>query len=376
MSEAAGPERVTSAEQIEVSVREAQSAVVPGDAVPGGAVPRDTGRWAAKVDRLAVEQRDGVRGTNVAGRRLTGPVQGFGKMWQKTYRMTVGDTVTPQDAISTWKANFPELWPKGNRFAGALTGISPGDVALLDLAIGGGVKLSTGVFVLYADDESFTLMTPQGHMFAGWITFSAERTSAATAVQAQVLMRANDPLYEVAMTFGGHGKEDKFWAQTLTALGDKLGVPVAEVQTRTVCVDSKRQWRNARNIWHNSMVRSVLQTVAAPFTARRRRAQRAERPGRRGDAERRRAAGTCHRGGGHARRRVPDRGTDPPGLPARRVRLQPSAGPGLTVLPAVRPRGARGPVRPSGGGVRASARRWPGRRGDPLGAADRGAPGP
>ena len=37
----------------------------------------------------------------------------------------------------------------------------------------GGLKLSTGVLVLYADDESFTLMTPQGHMFAGWITFSA-----------------------------------------------------------------------------------------------------------------------------------------------------------------------------------------------------------
>ena len=35
------------------------------------------------------------------------------------------------------------------------------------------MKLSTGVMVLYADDESFTLMTPQGHMFAGWITFSA-----------------------------------------------------------------------------------------------------------------------------------------------------------------------------------------------------------
>jgi hypothetical protein len=269
--EAAGPERVTSAEQIEVSVREAQSDVVPRDPV----VPRDTGRWAAKVDRLEVEQRAGMRGTNVAGRRLTGPVQGFGKMWQKTYRMTVGDTVTPEAAIATWKAHFPELWPKGNRFAGALTGISPGDVALLDLAIGGGVKLSTGVFVLYADDDSFTLMTPQGHMFAGWITFSAERTPAATDVQAQVLMRANDPLYEVAMTFGGHRKEDQFWAQTLTALGELLGVPAGtEVQTRTVCVDSKRQWRNARNIWHNSMVRSVLQTLATPFTALRRRGQR------------------------------------------------------------------------------------------------------
>jgi hypothetical protein len=35
------------------------------------------------------------------------------------------------------------------------------------LAIGGGVKPSTGVFVLYTDAESFTLMTPQGHQFAG-----------------------------------------------------------------------------------------------------------------------------------------------------------------------------------------------------------------
>ena len=30
-------------------------------------------------------------------------------------------------------------------------------------------------------------------------------------------------------------------------------------------VDAKRQWRHARNVWHNSMVRSVLQTVAGPF---------------------------------------------------------------------------------------------------------------
>ena len=134
-----------------------------------------------------------------------------------------GRAVTPEQAIATWKAHFPEFWPQGNRFAGALTGISPGDVALLDLAIGGGVKLSTGVFVLYADEESFTLMTPQGHMFAGWITFSAEQAADGTAVQAQVLMRANDPLYELAMTFGGHRKEDVFWAQTLTALGSCLG---------------------------------------------------------------------------------------------------------------------------------------------------------
>jgi len=262
MTEATGPERVRSAEQIELSVREAGAGVAPRN---------DAGRWAAKVDRLDVVRRDGVRGTNVAGRRLTGPVQGFGKMWQKTYRLAVGTAVSPEQAITAWKAHFPEFWPKGNRFAGALTGISPGDVALLDLAIGGGVKLSTGVFVLYADEESFTLMTPQGHMFAGWITFSAEGGPGGTVIQAQVLMRANDPLYELGMTFGGHRKEDVFWAETLTTLGRYLGAGDLTVTTRTVCVDSSRQWRHAGNVWHNSMVRSVLQTLAAPVTALRRR---------------------------------------------------------------------------------------------------------
>ena len=263
-AEKALSESVAGADQIGLSAREAKAAVQP----------RDAGNWAAKVERLAVEQRDGVRGTNVAGRRLTGPVQGFGKMWEKSYSLNAGQVVTPQDAIATWKAHFPEFWPKGNRFAGALAGISPGDVALLDLAMGG-VKLSTGVFVLYADQESFTLMTPQGHMFAGWITFSAERVDEATVIRAHVLMRANDPLYELGMTFGGHAKEDRFWAQTLTALGSRLGVPDPQVETRSTCVDSHRQWRNAKNIWHNAMLRSTLQTLAAPVTALRRRSRHA-----------------------------------------------------------------------------------------------------
>jgi hypothetical protein len=255
---------VRSAEQIGLSAREAAASPVPHAA--GNAPPRDAASWAKKVDRLEVDHRAGVRGTNVAGRRLTGPIQGFGKMWQKSYRMKAGTEIAPEQAIATWRAHFPEFWPRGNRFAGALTGINPGDVALLDLAIGGGVKLSTGVFVLYADAESFTLMTPQGHMFAGWITFSAEREGDETIVQALVLMRANDPLYEIAMTFGGHAKEDKFWAATLTALGERLGLPNPPVDAKTTCVDSKRQWRHASNLWHNSMIRSVLQTVAAPAT--------------------------------------------------------------------------------------------------------------
>jgi len=64
MTEAAGPERVRSAEQIELSVREAAAGI------PRDGTPRDEGRWAAKVERLDVVARDGVRGTNVAGRQL------------------------------------------------------------------------------------------------------------------------------------------------------------------------------------------------------------------------------------------------------------------------------------------------------------------
>jgi hypothetical protein len=219
-------------------------------------LPRNAANWATKVDRLTVDSGGGL---NVAGRRLTGPVQGFGKMWRKTYWIELGPETSPRAVIATWKGHFGEFWPKASRFKGPLTSLSPGDVALLDVSVGGGVRLSTGVFVLYADEESFTLMTPQGHMFAGWITFSAERSGTVTVVQAQVLMRANDPLYELAMACGGHRKEDQFWIQTMTAV----------VHTRTVCVDRRRQWGNAGQVWHNSMVRTMMHSITSALARKR-----------------------------------------------------------------------------------------------------------
>lgn len=230
-------------------------------------LPRNAGSWASRVERLTVGRREGMRGTNVAGRRVAGPVQGFGKMWQKTYSVDVGDAASPREAIATWKAHFPEFWPGESRFAGALTGISPGDVALLDLAVGGRVTLSTGVFVLYADEESFTLMTPEGHMFAGWITFSAERSGSGTVVAARLLIRASDPLYELALMAGGHRKEDLFWIATLAALAARLGAPGARVRAQTVCVDPRRQWRYAGNARHNALVLSIAQASAAAVAA-------------------------------------------------------------------------------------------------------------
>jgi hypothetical protein len=133
----------------------------------------------------------------------------------------------------------------------------------------GGMALSTGVLVLYADEESFTLMTPEGHQFAGWITFSSSRDGrGVTHAQAQVLMRASDPLYELGMAFGGHRVEDRFWVATLTALAGRFAVSSAAVTANAECVDRRRQWRRIGNIRHNAMIRTVAHRARRPFTSR------------------------------------------------------------------------------------------------------------
>ena len=224
---------------------------------------RDAGAWAQPVHRLTVSEGH----INVSGRRPTAPMQGFGRMWQKTYRTSLtGANVSPSEAITVWKEHFPEFWPAGNRFFAPLAGIAPGEVAARDLSMPGGLKLSTGVLVLYADEESFTLMTPEGHMFAGWITFSAFAEDGVTCAQAQVLMRASDPLYELGMTFGGHRQEDAHWSHTLKALAEHLGAS-GEVSADTVCVDRKRQWSRVGNVWHNAGMRSALHMASAPGRA-------------------------------------------------------------------------------------------------------------
>jgi hypothetical protein len=229
---------------------------------------RDATYWAKAVSRLNVSNvPEGAINLNVTGKRLAGPIQGFGKMWQKTYQVSLPrERVSPMDLIATWKQRFPDFWPEGNSFYAPLTGIEPGEVALLNMTLPGKMKLSTGVMVLYADEESFTLMTPQGHMFAGWITFSATEVDGQTVAQAQVLMRASDPIFELGLTLGGHRQEDRFWNQTLTAVADHFG-EFAEVDTQVVCVDKRRQWSRWSNVWHSSAIRSTGYMMGAPVRA-------------------------------------------------------------------------------------------------------------
>jgi hypothetical protein len=222
--------------------------------------------WATPVSRLQVsEVPRGAINLNVEGRQLTGPVHGFGQLWQKTYTVRLsGAKVTPQEVISTWKRKFPEYWPEGNRFYGSLTEIAPGDVAVLNLAAPGGMQLSTGIMVIYADDESFSFMTPQGHIFAGMLTFSAYEDEGVTVVQIQLLVRASDPLFELGCRFGVvHKNEDRFWHGTLQNLAQDFGVS-GQVQQRNTLVDPRVQWQEARNIWHNAAIRTGIYTILAP----------------------------------------------------------------------------------------------------------------
>ena len=234
---------------------------------PDEGKPRDAAHWAQQVSTLKVSHvPTGALNLNVEGKLVVGPLQGFGQMWQKIYSIPLnGIPVQPAEVIKTWKEHFPKFWPAGNRFYAPLTGIAPGEVALINASLGAGMELSTGVLVLYADEESFTLMTPQGHVFAGWITFSAYEEDDCTIAQVHLLIRANDPIYEIGLRLFAHKSEDTHWQQTLKALATHFEVVEAKVETNVVCLDSRLQWSQIGNIWHNAGIRTMMYKMTTPL---------------------------------------------------------------------------------------------------------------
>lgn len=229
---------------------------------------RDAGNWAKLVSQLHVAQElpPEARNLNVEGRRLSGPTHGFGKLWKKTYAISLGSDVDAKEVIRTWKQAFPNFWPKKSSFYGPVTGLGPGGVGLINITVPGRLRVSTGVLVLYADDESFTFITPEGHQYAGLITFSAFKRNDETLAQVEVLIRASDPLWELGMPIAINRMEDKFWKYTLTELAAHFGRG-GDVRMEVLCVDNKRQWERWRNVKYNSLVRSALYAAGTPVRA-------------------------------------------------------------------------------------------------------------
>jgi hypothetical protein len=168
-----------------------------------------------------------------------GPAPGFGRMWDKTYTMTLED-VAPSAAIVPWRESFPwpapRLWRRGR-----------------------------GVNVLCTGAESVTVSTRPAEPLAGWITVSAQRAGPLTDVRVHLLVRARDPLSELALALGGHRRQDRFWLGALTALAAHLALPDPPVAIRGVCLDSRHQWRNTRNICRRPVLRALAHTVTLPL---------------------------------------------------------------------------------------------------------------
>lgn len=216
--------------------------------------------WARSVGPLSVGGIPAqALNLNVQGRHTTGPVRGFGRLWDKRYRLVVQQQgLEPAMIVARWKAEFPSFWPAGNRFfpsAGAA--IAPGTVAVLNLKLPGGLVLATGLRVIYADRTSFSFMSIEGHILAGFITFSCFTEGDSTIIQVHPLFRATDPLMELGFRLGAAAQEDRFWHQTLINLSQRLALR-GEVQQRDLLLDARLQWREIGNIRFSAAIRSAL----------------------------------------------------------------------------------------------------------------------
>jgi hypothetical protein len=58
---------------------------------------------------------------------------------------------------------------------------------------------------------------------------------------------------------------NRFWERTLENLARHVGVTEPAVETKVVCIDRHRQWRQARNVRHSATFRTMRLTLTAPI---------------------------------------------------------------------------------------------------------------
>lgn len=198
--------------------------------------------------------------------KLQSPVEGFGGLVMRTYRVRLtGSQLSPQQIFAEWKAGFERFWPRGNHFLLCGELIETGTLGIILLTMPMGVRVVTGARVIYDDQTSFTLSTLQGHMFAGWITFSVDLEEGTPVIQVQALIRPGDPLYHLVFLLGiGPAAEDRFWHAALENFACYLGHdPSVEQVNRTI--DRDIQWHHFGNIWYNAGIRSLPRFFGRSF---------------------------------------------------------------------------------------------------------------
>ncbi|MBN1613865.1 MAG: STAS domain-containing protein, partial [Deltaproteobacteria bacterium] len=211
---------------------------VGGKPAPGWTLPV-AGLWVEDLPGRAVN-------LNVQGQETTGPVRGFGRLWDKSYRLRLNrPDLAPAEVIRVWRSNFPVFWPEGNHvYTSKGAAVEPGTAALLNLKMPGGLVLATGILVIYADETSFSFITARGHILSAWIIFSAFRDDGSgTVAQVRALLRAADPLAEAGFRLGAGAQEDRFWEHTLQALAGRFQAPAGTVEQEDLLIDPRVRWK-------------------------------------------------------------------------------------------------------------------------------------
>lgn len=235
--------------------------------------PEADSNWAPPMSKLKTTTApSGAININLDGRVMQGALQGFGQLWQKTFKVRLsGVQATPAEVMQAWKENFARFQPATNHFYPSMAGIKPGEAIWIDTklpvvpGLPGMLPIASGVMVLYVDDTSFTVMTPEGFPIAGWNNFSAYEDDGVTVAQVESFDRPADPIYEFGFRLmGGAPQQDAIWVYVLEQLAQHYGVK-GQVQTRQICLDSKLQWRYAKNIWKNAAIRTFFYALGSPF---------------------------------------------------------------------------------------------------------------
>jgi len=235
------------------------------DTQPVKPAHKDDAYWALPMEHLLVPQMPAEAiSLNVNGRKTSGPQQGFGQLWEKTYRIDLTDAgLAPAQIIETVKKHFPLLQPEENRFYPSVNGIKPGEIVLINARTPGGM-VATGVRVLYEGDTTFTFITPQGHPEAGWVTFKAFEESGHTIMQIRGLARASDPVYELAFRIAGSSLQQQIWTHMLQSLAKHI-TSSGKVAVNKQCLDESLQWWRFFNVLQNAQILSIFYMITHPF---------------------------------------------------------------------------------------------------------------
>jgi len=163
--------------------------------------------------------------TEEEGRSPQPATRGSGPLLQRDYVLVIaGSRCTPEEAIRRVRRDFPRFSPRElaefTRPAGAGESLEVGDTMHIHIAGYG----DCAVRVAQVDPRRLTLLTLDGHLEAGRITFSADRDAAGRLVlRIRSRARLRNPPWLAAYALLGKHAQTRVWVTFLERLAVSCG---------------------------------------------------------------------------------------------------------------------------------------------------------